>query len=315
MISELDSTKPNILPSLLFELLRQTFGSRVELTDYKIGNRHQDYLVLLGQLCQPSMQVVIKLAGPNAPILCPFDRTAMFHRLVADKTTITMPQVFAVDVSYKKVPWRYFIKEHIAGQEWAQVREHMNNEELSDGYRQIGNAVAQLHSIHFPGFGEVGVDESVQGSDNCLTAIAKRARTLIQSPRLLELFLETLDQQSKLFADVRDASLCHEDLHQHNILFRQDQGCWQLATILDFDKAWAGNHESDLARLEFWRGMMSQGFWAAYLAICRVDSLYQQRRLVYQFLWCLEYARPTVEHLADTRRLCEELGIEPIEHF
>lgn len=315
MIPEMDLTKPNILPSLLLELLKQTFGSRIELTDYKIGNQHQDYLVLLVQLRQPAMQVVVKLAGPNAPYIYSFDRTAMFHRLVASKTTIPMPQIFSVDVSYKKLPWRYFIKEYIAGQEWVQVREHMNDQELSDAYRQIGNAVAQIHTIHFPAFGEIDVDGNVQASGNCLAAIAERARRIIQNARLYNLFLETLDQQSKLFAGIRDASLCHEDLHQHNILFQQHQGRWHLATVLDFDKAWAGHHESDLARLEFWRGMTSKEFWLAYSAICGVDPLYQQRRQVYQFLWCLEYAKPTEEHLADTQRLCEELGIEPIEHF
>src|SRR5512140_194938 len=102
-------------------------------------------------------------------------------------------------------------------------------------------------------------------------------------------------------------------LHGHNILFRLEQGEWRLATILDFDKAWAGHSESDLARLEFWRGMMglefwpgsdfwpASVFWSTYEQVHRLEPLYAQRRLIYQLFWCLEYARPTPEHLADTR--------------
>jgi Ser/Thr protein kinase RdoA (MazF antagonist) len=51
-----------------------------------------------------------------------------------------------------------------------------------------------------------------------------------------------------------------DDLHGHNILFQYDLGKWRLATILDFDKAWAGHAESDLARLEIWKGMASEAF-------------------------------------------------------
>lgn len=305
----------NALQSLLLELLRQTLGSMVKLVDCAIGNRQHDYVVLLARLTNPSTQVVVKLAGPNAAMACSFDRTAMFHRLVSAKTTIPMPEVLAVDVSYQDWPWRYFIRRHVPGQEWAKVCKDLDTQELSDAYQQVGNAVAQLHTIRFPGFGEIASDGSVQAGNNCAAAIAERARLVIKNVRLCDLFLETLEQRAKLFADVGDASLCHEDLHRYNILFQQHQGRWRLATILDFDKAWAGHHESDLARLEFWRGMTSKEFWSAYSAIHPLDPLYQQRRLVYQFLWCLEFAKPSAEHLADTRRLCEELGIEPVEHF
>jgi hypothetical protein len=81
-------------------LLRQIFGSKVELVSYEVGNQHHDYLVLLIQLEYPSIKIVVKIAGPDAPLTCPFDRTAVLHRLVARHTTIPMPEVLAVDVSY-----------------------------------------------------------------------------------------------------------------------------------------------------------------------------------------------------------------------
>jgi len=299
----------------LLLLLRQTFGSKVELIDCQIGNQHHDYLVLLLQLRRPSVKVVVKLAGPEAPLGCPFDRTAALHRLVAARTTIPMPTVLAVDVSYQAWPWRYFIKAHIPGQEWVVARQQMNVEELSDAYRQIGSAVAQLHTIGFPMFGELAVDGTVQRDEPYFTALTERARHSIKSARLRDLFFSVLDKQRHLFLDVRHASLCHEDLHQHNILFQYRQEQWRLATILDFDKAWAGHHETDLARLELWKGMTSKEFWPAYEAICPIEPLYEQRRPIYQLLWCFEYAQPTAEHLADTQYLCAELGLKGFEGF
>jgi aminoglycoside phosphotransferase (APT) family kinase protein len=297
------------------QLLQHIFGTKVELIDCQIGNRHHDYLVLLLQLRCPSIEVVVKFAGPEAAMACSFDRTAMLHRLVATQTTIPMPEVLAVNMSYQDWPWRYFIKTHIPGQEWAVVRGQMNMEELSDAYQQIGSAVAQLHTIHFPRFGELAVDGNVQGDEACFPALAQHARFIIQSAHLRDMFISLLVKQKHLFLDVRQASLCHEDLHGHNLLFQKQQGQWRLATILDFDKAWAGHHETDLARLEFWKGMMSEAFWQAYKNACPIGSLYQQRRPIYQLLWCLEYARPTAEHLADTQHLCAELGLPPIKRF
>ena len=237
----------------------------------------------------------------------------MLHRLVATCTDIPMPEVLAVNMSYQTWPWRYFVKTHIPGQEWAAVRRQMNPEELSGAYRQIGNAVAQLHTIHFPLFGELAVDGSVQGGEPYLTALIEHARSAIKNARLRDLYFSVLERHRALFLDVRHPSLCHEDLHKHNILFQYRQGRWHLATILDFDKAWAGHHETDLARLELWEGMLGQEFWVPYEAIRPVEPLYRQRRPIHQLLWCLEYAQPTAEHLADTRRLCVELGLPCLE--
>jgi len=296
-------------------LLRQVFGTQVELAGCRVGNRQHDYMVLLVELRRPSVRAVMKLAGPEAALPCPFDRTAMLHQVVSAGTDIRMPEVLAVDTSYRDVPWRYFIKSYTPGQEWAVVRPQLSPEELSDAFRQIGRAVALLHSIRFPSFGELAADGGVVSGRSYLAALAEHARQAIKSARLSDLFSLVLERHRALFLDLHEASLCHEDLHQHNILFEHRLGRWHLATILDFDKAWAGHHETDLARLDLWRGMSSREFWESYETIRPVEPLYQQRRPIHQLLWCLEYARPTAEHLADTRRVCAELGLPPLKHF
>lgn len=54
----------------LLQLLQHTFGAKVRLIDYQIGNQLHDYLVLLVQLGSPSIKVVVKLAGPHAQMAC-----------------------------------------------------------------------------------------------------------------------------------------------------------------------------------------------------------------------------------------------------
>ena len=82
------------IQSEILPLLRQVFGSQTQLAEMEIGNQNTDYLVLLLTLSHPFQKVVLKLAGPAAPIACPFDRTAVFYRLVAGQTGIPMPEVF-----------------------------------------------------------------------------------------------------------------------------------------------------------------------------------------------------------------------------
>ena len=101
------------------------------------------------------------------------------------------------------------------------------------------------------------------------------------------------------------------------IAAKRDDGRPRLAAILDFDSAWAGAPESDLARLDLWQssaypGLIDEGFRTAYEAAHTMAPGYRQRRPIYQLLWCLEYADASPQHAADTARVCMELGIAPI---
>jgi thiamine kinase-like enzyme len=179
-----------------------------------------------------------------------------------------------------------FHQTHLPGQEWAVVQPNspLTNCSMPTSDRK---AVAELHSLSFPGFGDVSADGTVQAADSFLTALAQRVERHIASPRLVQCALSVLESRASLF-NLVEARLCHEDLHRHNILFHQVGGRWQLATLLDFDKAWAGHHEIDLARMELWHEQTGEGFWAAYEANIPRDPFYSQRRPVYQFIWCLE---------------------------
>ena len=58
--------------------------------------------------------------------------------------------------------------------------------------------------------------------------------------------------------------------------------------------------------------MMGDGFTEGYTATQPIAADYPTRRPIYQLLWCLEYARPTAQHHADTARVCAALDILPV---
>ena len=301
-------------------LLKYEIGSKVELVEFEITKERDDYLVLAAQLRHPERKVNVKLAGPQASYPCQFDQTAAIYHLVNQRCDIPTLEVIAADISYQNWPWRYLITTYLAGKEWAAYRMQMDADQRSSAYRQIGEIVAKIHSLDFPFFGEIALNGSVLTKLPYIEALKERANTRIIDTNLYQFFLSVLERYSHLFADINDARLCHEDLHHFNILFSQSQGGWVLSGILDFDKAWSGHHEIDLARMEFWRGMTNKEFWNAYQKRISISPMYQQRKLIYQLLWCLEFAQLTEEHIKDTQEVCGLLGVSfpgfsNMEHF
>lgn len=295
-------------------VLKEALGTDVSIRDYHTVVTDLDYSVLIASLSHPNLKVVIKLAGPNASRTCAFERTAAIYRLIAAQTSIPVPEVIATDETCQKLPMRYAILTYIPGQEWAAVSRQMNPAEQKKAYEQIGTAVASLHQIRFDDFGDLNSAGQVQAANGYGDAVRYRAAQLIKNPQACDYFLNAFERHAHAFRSLPGAALSHEDLHPHNILFRLQHHQWELATILDFDKAWAGSPEADLARMELWN-MTGVGFWQAYHTSAQVDPCYAYRRPLYQLFWCLEYAAASPKHLADTRRICLELGLRAIVQF
>jgi hypothetical protein len=121
--------------------------------------------------------------------------------------------------------------------------------------------------------------------------------------------MEVLDRNASLFADQMGSTQC-DDLQHANLIFREARGGWQLAGVLDWDKAWAGPSGSDIARMSFWDDMT--GAWllgglsdggatsGGTLRACAGLSAAVVPRVHGQ--------QP--RHLADTVSVCRRLGIE-----
>jgi hygromycin-B 7''-O-kinase len=293
-------------------ILREVLGSRAEIESVTVANQADDYVVLHVGLRYPPLPIVVKLAGPSSPYPAPFERTAWVHDLVASRTDIPIPRVLAADSSRAHWPFGYIVTTYIPGVPWSALRPRLDLEQQERAREQIATALAGLHGITFPTFGDLPPTGAPTPYPDVLLA---RAQARIKSAAHARLLADVLNDRRELFATITQPCLTHDDLHQHNILFTPEGSGWRLAGILDFDSAYAGHHESDLARLDLWRGMTSPRFWRAYLAVHDLDPGYDERRPVHQLLWCLEYAEPTPEHLADTARVCRELGIPPVTSF
>ncbi len=301
-------------PAPLPDLLSAVLGSMAASASYELLNQQPDYWVIGVQGKQTADQFIVKLAGRESTMAAAFERTALIHNLVRSHTNVPLAEIIAVDVSYIHFPWRYLIQKRVQGQVWALVAPHLDPAQKRSAYQQMGNAIAQLHGIEFAQFGEINAlrPKPNEGTASFTDALLDRAKRMIHQEYLYKRFAEVVSTHGELFNLARPPALCHDDLHHYNILFGHEGKQWSLAAILDFDKAWAGHAESDMARLDFWDDMMGDGFRDSYCARHVPDAGYEARRPIYQLLWCLEFAERTPRHLADMQRLCEQLEIAPI---
>lgn len=301
-------------------LAQSVFGPQCRALGWHPVAQGDATLVLFATLDFPARVVVLKLAdcGADQP---PFSREAAIQQRVARETSVPVCEALAVDDSCQRFPWRYLMMAHAPGMTWRAGLARMTPHARRDIFRQLGEATAALHSLRYPRFGEVEtrpsppVPSPAQGGANLVKALAARARRRIANPAHADLFVSVLEAHASDFAQITEPRLTHEDLNPGNLLLVPGDDAdanWRIAAVLDFGSAWAGCPESDLARLELWREMMGDGFYEGYAATQSIASDYSARRPIYQLLWCLEYARPTAQHHADTAAVCAQLGIHPV---
>jgi aminoglycoside phosphotransferase (APT) family kinase protein len=252
-------------------------------------------------------RLVVKVAGRTAGAP-EFERTAAVTAR-AGAAGVPVPTVLAADDSGRLGPWRYLVLEHLDGTEWRLLRPRLDPDRVAAAHRQLAAAVVALRSVHLDAFGELDAHGRTTGGGDVVTALHHRVELRVRDPRSRAEAHRLLAREAPLFAGVTGPALCHDDLHHGNVLFRPAGDGWQLAALLDWDKAWAGPGESDVARMAFWDDMTGPAFWAAYRRAVPVADGEAERRPIHQLLWCLEYADGSARHAADTAALRRRLGL------
>jgi aminoglycoside phosphotransferase (APT) family kinase protein len=260
---------------------------------------------------------IVKLEIPGTGRNRRFDTVAAIAKKVRNQTTVPTFDVVAVDVSRREWSWNVLVVTELAGETWAQMHPRMDEVQRATAQRQLGRAAAQLHTLNFTAYGELGLeaDSRVAGQSGPMAALAARAERRLRTPRFLDYFRQGLDGHGPVLEAALGPRLCHEDLNPYNLLFELHNEEPILTGVLDFESAWAGLPESDLARLELWRLTRGTALRDGYAEAGCISDTYVGRRPLLQLLWCLEYAEydASMQHQLDTRAVCDELGIDPIQ--
>jgi aminoglycoside phosphotransferase (APT) family kinase protein len=262
------------------------------------GARH---LVLEVGLDRPPGRVVARLADPAAAPAVDLARTAVASTMAA-AAGVPVPAVLGLRRAAGQGEWDCLLLEHVPGVPWSARVLDAGPADVALLHGQVRALLAALGSVHLPSFGELDADGSPDGA-SLLEALHRRAALRVTDPRRRALFERVLDREAALFPDDEGAVLVHDDLHAANLLV-SDGGPPRLTAVLDWDKAWAGPADGDLARTSFWDGLPD-------LEPADRQRLSERRLLVLQLLWCLERQDDAPRHVADTASLCRRLGVPP----
>ena len=260
---------------------------------------------VLGVTLSDLRRLVLKVADAS-------DRTVDFERTQAVIALgraggVPAPAVLAADHG-GDVGRGYLLLEHVDGVPWRHLRSTLEPGQVAAAHQEIAQAVLSLQSVQLPCFGEIDHLGRPAGR-SLLDALHSRAELRIPDSQGREVLHGLLDRNAGLFTTPQPPTLCHDDLHHGNLLFRARSGRWELAAVLDWDKAWAGPAESDIARMAFWDDMTGPAFWRVYRRAVPAADGYRERALIYQLLWCLEYQNSSARHAADTAALKRRLGL------
>lgn len=290
-------------------LLRERVGTSAAESPLRLIGSRRGYWVVAVAAPEP---LIVKLVGPKArePMFAP---AGWAYRTAAQLTRLPLPPILALNDAMETLPFRYVVRPLIRGRTWQECRDALAGDEREAALAAIGAAVAELHSPRFGGFGPFSAVATVKPVGGLADALLWRAERIIRDTEARDAFRALIERERRLFTHPSAATLCHDDLHGANILLSEDGTA--LAGILDFDKAWAGPAESDLARMELWTGMTGSDFWETYLARHSLDHGYPDRRPIYQLLWCFEYGSNEPDHLELTNSLCRRLGVPEVRAF
>lgn len=248
--------------------------------------------------------VVVKLAATAAQPQIDLRRTAA---AMAQAASVGVP-VAAVLGAGQAQGQQYLIMEHLDGDSWRELRPRLSAADLSQVYADLAAAITALQTLRFDSFGELDAQATPAGND-LLLALHRRTDLRVADPADRHRFHRLLEREAALLRDAGPPTLCHDDLHHRNVVFRPERDRWQLAGILDWDKCWAGPAESDLARMAFWDDMTGPGFWLAYRTSIPEADGYPERARIYQLLWCLEYPSTSARHRSDRAELAHRLRL------
>jgi aminoglycoside phosphotransferase (APT) family kinase protein len=288
-------------------LLVDVLGKRGAATGMTVVQARRDAAVLVVSTVA-GQRLVVKVAGPQAEHPVAYMRSAMLTGL-ARAAQVPVPEVLAADDSGRLGRWRFLIAEYIDGTTWRDLRPQLTAEEVVAAHEQLAVALVAVQALDFRAFGELGTGGKPPVGQGLLPALHERAELRIGDGRWRASFHELLDREALLFADEAVATLTHDDLHHGNLLFRRGRDRWRLVGILDWDKAWAGPPESDVARMAFWDDMTGPGFWQSYRRHVPASEGQARRALIYQLLWCFEDDDGSARHASDTARLRHRLHL------
>src|SRR6476469_380865 len=127
-------------------------------------------------------------------------------------------------------------------------------ERMWDMYRQLGALQAVVHRIAQPAFGYLTTEVLDPAPDNTAYMSGRFAMKLAEfaerggDPEIHRLATARVAARADLFGSCAGPVLCHNDLHERNVLVAAGEDGWRVTGLVDVENAVAADPLMDLAK-------------------------------------------------------------------
>lgn len=168
------------------------------------------------------------------------------------------PEVLWVDPATAETDRAVTLMTRVPGVPLSSVVSSLDDAQSYEIYRELGKVARQLHTVAQPAFGYVVTDVLDPAPSNREYVTRQFAKKTTELERLDgdDGLADTIRRVVALHATALDACtmpvLCHNDLHDGNVLVARDRGRWQVQGVVDVANAVAADPLLDLAKTDYY---------------------------------------------------------------
>ncbi|GAA1996216.1 aminoglycoside phosphotransferase family protein [Catenulispora subtropica] len=253
-------------------------------------------------LCaDPEQNVVIKVYGDREGWR--LSKEISVYRLLRQHGVTKIPRLLTGAGSDGLLGRAYLVMSKLRGVAADRLSPEMSDADLRSLYRQMGELVAQIHTISQEAYGYRGTEiiDPQPTNEACMKSVLARASGAYLEAtgdrELYEAAREYVSARTELFALCEAPVLIHNDFHEGNIIVEQTVDGPVISGVIDVENAMAGDPIVDLSKTHSYSIRGSQvkleGLFEGYGgAIVEWERRFRLFQMVHLFeLWGFFYGR------------------------
>ena len=245
-------TKIQLNQSTIEQLCKKTFGNDViigNIIEYSDGSFNTSYGIELSSL---NKDVVLKVAPPQKLPVLTYEQNMMrtefqMSEQIRQKTSVPLPELIDYNSDHSIIDSDYIFMSRLTGVQLNELKDSIDEQQLNDIYRQLGQYVAELHSLKGDSFGYINNMGNDFNRSWKNTYFSMMQDLFDDAQRIdLELFMpeeeikQLLENASSVLDTVTEPRFVHFDINDGNVFIIQKEEKYYIEAIIDFERAfWA----------------------------------------------------------------------------
>jgi fructosamine-3-kinase len=271
------------------ELIKYIFKKQVllESIGHKELGRNAVYYV-------PEHNLILKLYGEKIR----WGREVASLRHLKGKKDLCAPEMLDYGIFREQTYW--LLTRKLSGINLTDIIYKLDKNQRLDIYKEIGYLQARFHKeCRVNIFGDWDVNGEILEQKKSYFSFAKdkndnQSKRIISKgypdTNLFMLAAEKLILFEHIIKDCNIFSLCHNDFIDRNILVENINAKWEITGIIDFERCYPSDPESDFSSilLDIYMKKEMDYFLSGYAEICTLSNGFHEKIIYYLMAFCLE---------------------------